>query len=280
LKFFITISIYFYIYEKPFIMASTKTQVKYYDTDSNKNTFGISFKYSIVNAYDAKHVSDKNERIRTSDPYPVKNGEYACKAGAFGVVIDDIELEHDKIKKENLRLKVRFLMNKQTKVNGRSWIMKEGSMYAYDQNPGDENQFAITKAETYGVKLSEEQIAMGVEETTEDTGIFTIVTSLCYVIEEKPVAQTRGLRGGTRSLRGFEDDDDFLNGYSLGRIGSGSLATTKTTTVDVNDIDNTDYNTKIRMYVDDSTSTDIVVKFGQTREELKASNTLPPFRGK
>jgi hypothetical protein len=262
-------------------MDSTKTQVKYYGKDINDNTFGISFKYSIVNAYDAKHVSDKNERIRTSDPYPVKNGEYACKAGAFGVVIDDIKLEHDKIKKENLRLKVRFLKNKETKENGRSWIMKEGSMYTNDQNPGDENQFAITKAETYGVKLSEEQIAMGVEETTEETGIFTIVSSLCYVIEEKPVAQTRGItRSITRSLRGFEDDDDFLNGYSLGRIGSGSLATTNSITVDVNDIGNTDHKTKIRMYVDDSTSTDIVVKFGQTREELNASNTLPPFRGK
>jgi hypothetical protein len=263
-------------------MSSTETQVSYYGKDTNDNTFGISFKFSIVDAYDAKLVSDKNERIRTSDPYHVKNGEYACKAGAFGVVIYDINLDHDKIKKEDLRIKMRFKMNKQTDENGRSWIMKKGSTYAYDQNPGDEYQFAITKAEKYGVKLSEEQIAMGVEQTTEDTGIFMIISSLCYVVEEKPVAQTRGMtRGGpTRYLRGSaEDDDDFLNGYSLGRIGNGSKATTNTTTVDVKEITNSDYKTQVRLYVDDSSSTDIVVKFGQTREELKASSVLPPFRG-
>lgn len=260
-------------------MSSTKTDVSYYSKDSNGNTFGIAYTFMIVNAYNAELVSDKNERIRKSDPYPVKNGEYACKAGAFGVVIDNIKLNHDKIE-ENLRLKVRFLTNKQTDVNGRSWIMEKGYTYAYDQNPGDEYQFAITKAEKYGVKLSEEQKAMGVEETTEDTGIFTIISSLCYVVEEKPVAQTRGMtRGGpTRCLRGSAEDD-FLNGYSLGRIGSGSKATTNTTTVDVKEITNSDYKTQVRLYVDDSSSTDIVVKFGQTREELKASSVLPPFRG-
>lgn len=267
-------------------MTSTKTQVKYYGKDTNNNNFGISFNYSIVKAYDAKQVTDKNDRICQNDRYPIKNSEYACKAGAFGVVVEDIEYMHDKINEENLKIKMRFKMNKQINENGPSWIMKKNSTYAYDQNPGDEYQFAITKAEKYGVKLSEEQIAMGVEETTEDTGIFTIISSLCYVVEEKSVAQTRGMtRGGpTRCFRGSaededKDDDNFLNGYSLGRIGGGSKATTNTTTVDVNDINNTDYKTQVRMYVDDSSSTDIVVKFGQTREELKASTTLPPFRG-
>lgn len=262
-------------------MSSTETKVTYYDKDTDNNTFGLSFDYSIVKAHDAKKVPNKDDRICRYDRYPIKNNEYACKAGAFGVVVYNIEYEHGKIEKENLRIKMRFKMNKQTDENGRSWIMKEGSTYAYDQNPGDEYQFAITKAEKYGVKLSEEQKAMGVEETTEDTGILTIISSLCYVVEKKPVAQTRGMtRGGpTRCLRGSaEDDDDFLNGYSLGRIGSGSKATTNTTTVDVKEINNSDYKTQVRMYVDDSSSTDIVVKFGQTREELQASSVLPPFR--
>ena len=264
---------------------NTETLVKYYGTDDNGNTFGISFKFSIVQAHDAEQVTDKNDRICKYDSYPIKNSEYACKAGAFGVVVKDIEYEHDKIKKENLRIKMRFKKNEQTNENGRSWIMKNDSTYAYDQNPGETYQFAITKAEKYGVKLSEEQIAMGVEKTTEETGIFTIISSLCYVVEEKSVAQTRGgpTRGGpTRCLRGSaedEDDDDFLKGYSLGRIGGGSKATTNTTTVDVNEINNSEYKTQVRMYVDDSSSTDIVVKFGQTREELKASSVLPPFRG-
>lgn len=262
-------------------MSSTKTKVTYYGEDDD-NTFGLSFDYSIVKAHDAKKVPNKDDRICRYDRYPIKNNEYACKAGAFGVVVYNIEYEHGKIEKENLRIKMRFKKNT-TNENGRSWIMKEGFTYAYDQNPGDEYQFAITKAEKYGVKLSEEQIAMGVEETTEATGIFTIISSLCYVVE-KPVAQTRGMtRGGpTRCLRGSaedEDDDDFLNGYSLGRIGDGSKATTNTTTVDVKEINNSDYKTQVRMYVDDSSSTDIVVKFGQTREELKASSVLPPFRG-
>jgi hypothetical protein len=84
------------------------------------------------------------------------------------------------------------------------------------------------------------------------------------------------MRGG--NLRGGSDDD-FLKGYSLGRVGGGSEAFTNVKVVDTIDIENTDFKTIVRMYVDDTTTTDIPVKYMQSREELNASSVLPPFRG-
>jgi hypothetical protein len=285
-------------------MASTTTQINICDKDSDGNEYSIGFSYSIVKADDAKIVKDKNKRIRTYEPYEAKNGEYAMQAGAFGIVIKNIELKH---KEKNLRLSMRFLQNKKTKVYGKNWIMKPGSTYEYDQNPdedGEDNyQFAIAKARKYGEKLSEEDKKLDVEETTEETGIFTIMAKMSYQKSEpepepesEPVMRggnvTRGITRGifrgsnepTRSIRGFDnkdekDDVDILKGHSLARIGNGSKATTESITVETYPIHGTNFETKIRLYVDDSSSTDIAVKFGQTREEFKASSTLPPFRG-
>jgi hypothetical protein len=290
-------------------MASTTTQINICDKDSDGYNYSIGFSYSLVKADDAKIVKDKNKRIRKNEPYHAKNGEYAMQAGAFGIVINNIELKHQNEK--NLRLSMRFLPNKKTKVYGRNWTMKPGSTYEYDQNPDEDDeednyQFAIAKARKYGEKLSEEDKQLDVEETTEETGIFTIMAKMSYQKSEpepepepEPELVMRGMRGGnvtrgitrgifrgsnepTRSISGFDDknkEDDILKGHSLARIGNGSKATTESISVETYPIYGTNFETKIRLYVDDSTTTDIVVKFGQTREEFKASSALPPFRG-
>jgi hypothetical protein len=277
--------------------TSTATTIRYHGKDINGQAYGIEVDFHFVKSRDAKQYSqcNKNGRICLDEKYPVHNNQVKFKAGPFAVVYTNINCTHESIPKEDLRLKVHCMLNPDGEV-GRSWLMKNGSTDAFDINPGEGDnvgksvQFTIDHAIKYGVELTDEQIALGVEKTTEKTGLFTIVTSLCYV-EPPPPVITKGCRGGeepTRSimrsgttrgenLRGGSDDD-FLKGYNLGRVGGGSEALTKVNLVDTIDIDNTDFKTVIRAYVDDTTSTDIAVKYMKTREELQASTTLPPFR--
>lgn len=270
--------------------TSTTSTIRYHGKDANGEAYGVELDFYVVKSRDAtKYKCDKNGRICMEKKYPVLNNQVACDAGPFAVYVENINCVHKSIPKQDLRLKVHFMLNPDGKV-GRSWLMQNGSAGAFDTNPGDGDdagknvQFTIDRAIEYGVELTDEQKALGVEKTTEKTGLLTIVTSLCYV-EPPPI--TKGLsRGGgepTRSLtRGGTrggSDDDFLNGYSLGRVGGGSEALTKVNLVDTIDIENTDFNTVVRMYVDDTTTTDIAVKYMQTREELKASSIPPPFRG-
>jgi len=276
--------------------TSTATTIRYHGKDINGETYGIELDFHFGKSRDAKKYPqcNKNGRICWDEKYPVLNKQIACDAGPFAVFIENINCVHKSIPKEDLKLKVHFMLNPDGKV-GRSWLIKNGSADAFDTNPGDGDnvgknvQFTIDRALEYGADLTPDEIASGVEKTTEKTGLFTIVTSLCYV---EPLPITKGLsRGGgepTRSItRGITrggnlrggSDDDFLNGYSLGRVGGGSEALTKVNLVDTIDIENTDFKTVVRMYVDDTTTTDIAVKYMQTREELQASTTLPPFRG-
>lgn len=276
--------------------ASITSSIRYHGKDSNGESYGISADFHFVKSRDAKKYPqcDKNGRICLDEKFAEQNNQIACSAGNFALVMENIDCEHKSIPKQDLRLKVHGLMVPDGKI-GRSWLMKNGSRDAFDTNPGDGDdvgtnvQFTIDHAIKYGQELTDEQIASHVEKTTEKTGLFTIVTSLCYV---EPTLVTKGCRGGgepTRSLtrgstmRGGNlrggSDDDFLKGYSLGRVGGGSEAFTNVKIVDTIDIENTDFKTIVRMYVDDTTTTDIPVKYMQSREELNASTVLPPFRG-
>lgn len=280
--------------------TSTTSSIRYHGKDANGETYGIEADFHFVKSRDAKKYPqcDKNGRICMDEKYSVLNKQIACDAGPFAVFFENINCVHQSIPKQDLRLKVHGMLNPDGKV-GRSWLMKNGSADAFDTNPGDGDdvgknvQFTIDRALEYGANLTPDEIASGVEKTTEKTGLFTIVTSLCYVEPPLVTKGVSGFRGGgepTRSLTrgltrggnlrgGSTEDDNFLNGYSLGRVGGGSEALTKVNLVDTIDIDNTDFNTVVRMYVDDTTTTDIAVKYMQTREELKASSILPPFRG-
>jgi len=268
--------------------TSTATTIRYHGKDSEGQTYGIEVDFHFVKSRDANKYPqcNKNDRICFDEKYPVLNNQVKFKAGPFGVVFKNINCTHESIPNEDLRLNVHCLLNPDGEVD-RSWLIKNGSTDAFDTNPGAGDnvgknvQFTIDHAIKYGVELTDEQIALGVEKTTEKTGLFTIVTSLSYIAP--PMITKGGFRGESeptpnKRFRSTTEDDHFLKGYSLGRVGGGSEAFTKADVVDVTNIENTDFRTIVRTYVDDTTSTDIAVKYMKTREELQASATLPPFR--
>lgn len=106
--------------------------------------------------------------------------------------------------------------------DGRMWHIRanNGNVINLDQNARARYQMYLKKAKKVGEELTEKEKEYGVEETTDNTGLFFITIMVCEgKTYNEPVTRSIS-RGATRgATRGGGD-------YDNGRIGYGSVATT------------------------------------------------------
>ena len=113
--------------------------------------------------------------------------------------------------------------------DGRMWHIRanNGNVINLDQNARARYQMYLKKAKKVGEELTEEEKEYGVEETTDNTGLFFITIMVCEgktYNEPETRCISKGItRGATRgATRGGGD-------YDNGRIAYGSVATTSST---------------------------------------------------
>ena len=111
--------------------------------------------------------------------------------------------------------------------DGRMWHIRanNGNVINLDQNARARYQMYLKKAKKVGEELTEEEKEYGVEETTDNTGLFFITIMVCEgKTYNEPVTRSIS-RGATRggATRGATRGGD---NYDNGRIGYGSVATT------------------------------------------------------
>jgi hypothetical protein len=116
--------------------------------------------------------------------------------------------------------------------DGCMWHIRanNGNVINLDQNARARYQMYLKKAKNVGEELTEEEKEYGVEETTDNTGLFFITIMVCegktyneMLTRSISKGATRG--GPTRSRNTTRGGDDYDNG----RIGYGSVATTSST---------------------------------------------------
>lgn len=105
--------------------------------------------------------------------------------------------------------------------DGRMWHIRanNSNVINLDQNARARYQMYLKKAKKVGEELTEEEKEYGVEETTDNTGLFFITIMVCEgKTYKEPV--TRSISKG--ATRGATRGGDYDNG----RVGYGSVATT------------------------------------------------------
>ena len=153
-----------------------------------------------------------NLKVRNTNEHP----DYTYKYG-IGFAIDKEEPKYrDNISSEPYNIE----------RDGRMWHIRanNGNVINLDQNARARYQMYLKKAKKVGEELTEEEKEYGVEETTDNTGLFFITIMVCEgKTYNEPVTRSiskGATRGATRGVtRGGGD-------YDNGRIAYGSVATT------------------------------------------------------
>lgn len=152
--------------------------------------------------------------------------------------------------------------------DGIPWMVKNNNILKVDQNGESTFQWSTAKALEKGVKPTEEQIMMGVEERNENSGMIYISfqpsysEETIYYEEEKDSDPYRG--GGL--TRGFSDNPTrgVTRGISsAARVGYGSKAKTDSKKITTNHISNSRYVLPIRLRI-----------IGETSEKTKCAKDL------
>jgi hypothetical protein len=219
-----------------------------YETNNNNVNFKLKFgkgkdSYVVENAKERTNYSqqynievyedndNKGYRILCDDSplvIDISNINIKGKAGydyALGFAIDNLEPEYDSQES---------IIPNNIERDGTMWSLPSNdySSYKFDQNPNGEYQWQTKKACEIGYKPTEKEKELGVEETTEKTGLIYITFMLMY--KEKKIYESDNYRGATRSitrstgptrgggLRGEDKQEDSISG----RFGYGNAATT------------------------------------------------------
>jgi len=105
--------------------------------------------------------------------------------------------------------------------DGRMWHIRanNSNVINLDQNARARYQMYLKKAKKVGEELTEEEKEYGVEETTDNTGLFFITIMVCEGKTYKEPVTRSISRGATRGATRGGD-------YDNGRVGYGSVATT------------------------------------------------------
>lgn len=224
-----------------------KETINEIDINYETNNNDVSFKLKFGKGKDSFIVSDSKERTRYSEQYNIEVYESEDNKG-YRILCDDSPLVVD-ISNINIKGKSGYdyalgfaVDNEEPEYNSEECIIpnnieRDGTMwslpcngnisYKFDQNPNSQYQWQTKKACEINYKPTEEEKELGLEETTEKTGLLYITFMVMY--KEKETYQSNNYRGGvtrgaTRGggLRSGDSQQDSV----AGRFGYGNAATT------------------------------------------------------
>ena len=213
---------------------NTKSLNIKYETNNND----VSFKLEFGKGKDSLMYSNENDRTNIEKTYTIEVYEQEEKKGyriicddsplviklsdisvnginnnkydyALGFAVDNMEPEYDN--------EMDIIPNN-IERDGTMWSLPANNKkeYKFDQNPRGEYQWQTKRACEEGYKPTDKEKELGIEETTEKTGLIYVTFMLmCKEKVEEPV--TRGV------TRGVSDQEES----ERGRFGYGNSASTK-----------------------------------------------------
>lgn len=188
-----------------------------YETANHAVNFDISFG-------EGKDEEDEKKRKNFTENYDVEvfeSGEGDDYAKGYRVVTNEgplvIKLGNIHIKNENSRYEyaIGFAVDNEEPVyfhgystipsnierDGTLWTIpaNNGTSYNFDQNPEAKYQWMVKKALDEGYKPTEEELKLGMEESSQNTGLIYLTFMVYRKLKPEP---TRGVtRGGSSAAR-------------------------------------------------------------------------------
>ena len=273
-----------------------------YETNNNNVSFDLKFgkgidSYIKKNAHERTQYS-KNYNIEIYESEDNKGYRVLCDDSplivdisninisgvnnydyALGFAVDNEEPEyHDET----------YITPYNIKRDGTMWSLpgNKNTCYKFDQNPNGNYQWQTKAACDLEYKPTDEEKEVGLEETTEKTGLIYITFMLMYKESTYEYDNCRSgtTRGTTRgisrssSIRGGESQNDSVSG----RFGYGNAATTSSSNSEYKYLPKTErYILPIRVRINsDSEKTDINCSQslkGANVNELKKRTMVIPF---
>jgi hypothetical protein len=143
--------------------------------------------------------------------------------------------------------------------DGTMWTIQanNGSSYNFDQNPNAKYQWMTKKALAEGYKPTEKELELGMEESSQDTGLIYLTFMMFRKLKPEPVYQGTSRGGG--ATRGGDTTHCVSRSSSAARFGYGNEASSASVKSDFEYISGTErYVLPIRLRIaDGSTISDI-----------------------
>lgn len=285
-----------------------KETVNQIDINYETNNNNVNFKLKFGKGKDSYVVKNAKERTNYTEQYNIEVYEDNDNKG-YRILCDDsplvIDISNINIKgKAEYEYALGFAVDNQEpeyysensitphniERDGTMWSLPSNDYnnYKFDQNPNGEYQWQTKKACEIGYKPSEEEKELGLEETTEKTGVIYITFMLMY--KEKEIYESDNYRGTTRGitrsggttrgggLRGWDRQEDSV----AGRFGYGSAATTSSKKSEFKYLPNTErYVLPVRVRINSNsieTNTNCSQNLkGANVNELKRKTMVVPF---
>lgn len=159
--------------------------------------------------------------------------------------------------------------------DGTLWTIpaNNGTSYNFDQNPKAKYQWMTKKALDIGYKPTAEELELGMEETSQNTGLIYLTFMVYQKRKPEPVYNTRSIGGATRGA---------TRGSSAARFGYGNEADSASVKSDFEYVSGTErYVLPIRLRIsDDSTISNINCSKdlkGATLNALRRQTMTVPF---
>jgi len=285
-----------------------KETVNQIDINYETNNNNVNFKLKFGKGKDSYVVENAKERTNYSQQYNIEVYEDNDNKG-YRILCDDSPLVIDI---SNINIKgsskydhaIGFAVDNQEpeyysensiiphniERDGTMWSLPSDtySSYKFDQNPNAQYQWQTKKACEVGYKATEEEKELGLEETTEKTGVIYITFMLMY--KEKELYESDNYKGTTRGitrsvgttrgggLRGGDRQEDSV----AGRFGYGNTATTSSKKSEFKYLPNTErYVLPVRVRINSNsieTNTNCSQNLkGANVNELKIKTMVVPF---
>ena len=285
-----------------------KETVNQIDINYETNNNNVNFKLKFGKGKDSYVIENAKERTNYSEQYNIEVYEDNDNKG-YRILCDDSPLVIDI---SNINIKgsskydhaIGFAVDNQEpeyysensiiphniERDGTMWSLPSDTYtsYKFDQNPNSQYQWQTKKACDVGYKVTSEEKELGLEETTEKTGILYITFMLMY--KEKEIYESDNYRGVTRGITrsagptrggGLRGGDSQLDSVS-GRFGYGNAATTSSKKSEFKYLPNTErYVLPVRVRINSNsieTNTNCSQNLkGANVNELKRRTMVVPF---
>jgi hypothetical protein len=145
--------------------------------------------------------------------------------------------------------------------DGTMWTIQanNGSSYNFDQNPNAKYQWMAKKALDEGYKPTEKELELGMEESSQNTGLIYLTFMVFRKLKPEPVYQGTSRGGSGGATRGGDTTRSVSRSSSAARFGYGNEASSASVKSEFEYISGTErYVLPIRLRIaDGSTISDI-----------------------
>jgi hypothetical protein len=232
-----------------------KETVSQFPINYETNNHNVSFNVQFGKGKDSYLIENSKERTNYDKQYDIEIYESGDNKG-YRILCEDsplvVDINNIKVKGESRydyalgfavdNMEPEYyneysIMPHNIERDGTMWSLpaNDGVSYKFDQNPNANYQWQTKKACDIGYKPTEQEKELGLEETTDKTGLIYITFMLMY--KEKEVYEEDNYRGTTRGVTrgitksvskgatrgGSQQDSD------AGRFGFGNKASTNST---------------------------------------------------